>query len=129
MYRNEPKAELYSRVAELVEHLTCKQRVVGSIPALSKWLFWPVYIFISLCKPFQRIEKRNKSLGEPKEILLFLDFLLEVLYESGPSCQMSLCITEFIQSLLYNFNMIGQYKLILMHLYMYSTLHQLMIIC
>ena len=36
MYKNEPKAELYARVAQLVEHLTFKQRVVGSIPAQSK---------------------------------------------------------------------------------------------
>ena len=32
MYRNEPKAELYARVAQLVEHLICKQGVVGSNP-------------------------------------------------------------------------------------------------
>ena len=36
MYRNEPKSELYARVAQLVEHLTCKQGVMGSIPALGK---------------------------------------------------------------------------------------------
>ena len=41
--RNEPKAELYAQVAQLVEHLTCKQGVVGSIPALGKWLFWAFY--------------------------------------------------------------------------------------
>ena len=36
MYRNEPKAELYAQVAQLVEHLTCKKGVGGSIPALGK---------------------------------------------------------------------------------------------
>ena len=43
MYRNKPKAELHTPVAQLVEHLIGKQGVVGSIPALGKWLFWPVY--------------------------------------------------------------------------------------
>ena len=42
MYRNEHKAELYAWVAQLVEHLTCKQGVVSSIFALG--LFWPVYL-------------------------------------------------------------------------------------
>ena len=50
MYRNEPKAELYARVAQFVEHLTCKQGVVGPIPALGKWLFWPVYINLQMQK-------------------------------------------------------------------------------
>ena len=36
MYRNKPKAELSARVAQLVEHLTYKHVVVGSIPALGK---------------------------------------------------------------------------------------------
>jgi len=31
MYRNEPKAEVSVWVAQLVEHLTCKQGVVGLI--------------------------------------------------------------------------------------------------
>ena len=47
MYRNEPKAELFGWVAQLVEHLTCKHGVMGSIPP---WVndfsakFWSVYI-------------------------------------------------------------------------------------
>ena len=44
MYENEPKAELYALVAQLVEHLTWKQGVVGLIPTLGKGLFWPIYI-------------------------------------------------------------------------------------
>ena len=36
MYRKKAKAELYTPVAQLVEHLICKQGVVGSIPALGK---------------------------------------------------------------------------------------------
>jgi len=39
MYRNEPKAVLSARVAQL----TFKQGVVGLIHALGKWLLWPVY--------------------------------------------------------------------------------------
>ena len=34
MYRNNPQTELFLRVAQLVEQLTCKQEVVGSIPVL-----------------------------------------------------------------------------------------------
>ena len=36
MYRNGTKAELSTWGAQLVEHLTCKKGVVGSIPALGK---------------------------------------------------------------------------------------------
>ena len=35
---------MWFRVAQLVEHQTCKHGVVGSIPALAKWLFRPIYV-------------------------------------------------------------------------------------
>ena len=44
MYRNEPKSELSARVAQLVEYQPCKLGVVGSIPALAKRLFRPIYL-------------------------------------------------------------------------------------
>ena len=36
MYRNELRPEMLARVAQLVEHQTCKQGYMGSIPALVK---------------------------------------------------------------------------------------------
>ena len=36
MYRNEAKAKLSVWVAQLLEHMTCKQGVVGLTPALGE---------------------------------------------------------------------------------------------
>ena len=46
MYRNEPKTAMWAQVAQLVEHQTYKQRIVGSIPALAKWTFRPHWTYL-----------------------------------------------------------------------------------
>jgi len=45
MYRNEPKAELYARVTQLVEHHACKQGIVGSIHSPTP----PILLMYILC--------------------------------------------------------------------------------
>jgi len=44
VYRNEPKTEMWARIAQLVEYQTCMQGIVDSIHVLTKWLFRPIYL-------------------------------------------------------------------------------------
>jgi len=78
IYRNELKTEIWSRVAQLVEHQTCKQGVVSSITTLAKRIVRPIYVCNLLTVDVQdrliqtmQIKFYNKRLGQIQHMCNF----------------------------------------------------------